>query len=97
MSSWASCFEISDQDLQDKDKIVSTKKIEVGDIVLDLNDSVPLGCPLEDTIFEVRDDNGSKIDDGVGCIFIGKTCCLANDKCCCFSKPPCWMDLRPHL
>uniref|UniRef100_A0A6P8HHV0 Beta-alanine-activating enzyme-like isoform X1 n=1 Tax=Actinia tenebrosa TaxID=6105 RepID=A0A6P8HHV0_ACTTE len=83
VSSWASCFEITDKELNDKDTIGSRKRVVVEDEVMDINeDSVPLGFPLEDTILEVRDENGLKIDEGVGCIFIGgrnRVCYLGNE------------------
>ena len=72
VSSYASYFEITDNELYDKDTSDSKEKIVVGDEVMDFSQEIPLGLPLEDTILEVREENGSKIDEGVGLIFIGK-------------------------
>ena len=64
VSCWASCYEIrGDEEMQHGVMM---------NLDYNIKDSVPLGLPLDDTVLEVRDENGFKIDKGVGCIFIGK-------------------------
>jgi acyl-CoA synthetase len=78
VSSWASCCCIMDKELQCSSKKIidpNNKSVLVENGMMhldDIEDSVALGIPLDDTIIEVRSANGSRIDEGVGCIFIGK-------------------------
>ncbi|XP_072040786.1 beta-alanine-activating enzyme-like [Amphiura filiformis] len=67
----------------------SLYRIPNEDIHNDVNQSVPIGDPLDDTIIEVRDKHGIRVSHGCGTVFIGGTqrfCYLENEEASVESK-----------
>lgn len=70
VSSWASCYKITDDDLQGgSGQDYGHENVELKGII---NSSVPLGLPLNGTDIEVMDSDGNVIDEGIGTIYVGK-------------------------
>ncbi|XP_041461888.1 beta-alanine-activating enzyme-like isoform X2 [Lytechinus variegatus] len=66
VSSWASCFKIPEEWLEQR-----------------LDQHIPLGDALKDTILHVRDERGRVVHSGIGEVFIGgyhRVCFLGNEE-----------------
>ena len=70
VSSWATCYELSQTDLSRAEQCTDHILSGDGDD-LSSNTVVPLGDPLLDTRVELRNEHGSIITSGTGEIWIG--------------------------